>query len=279
MNVYATHDELRRYLGLTSAQTGDDDLLLMLLHTASRLIEGYTGRYFYPQRATRVFSCEHPAHLALDRDLLVLFTLTNGDGSTLPAESYHLLPGNAPVKASIALDRTQAVFVHPGDPVHAIHVEGTWGFHPRWQEAWAASGDSVQNDPLDTAATTLTVNDADGLDPTGYWARFAVGHLLRIGDEYLAVTAVDAGTNTLTVTRGANGTTPAAHAQGTAINVYRPPDDVRQVCLRVAAWLYKQKDAGFVRDQGGLRGHVVVPPALPDDVQQALAPYVRLRVA
>jgi len=47
----------------------------------------------------------------------------------------------------------------------------------------------------------------------------------------------------------------------------------------VVSWLYKQKDAGFVQSAGSLRGQVVVPPALPGDVQQILAPYVRVRVA
>lgn len=279
MHCYATRDELRRYIGLASAQTADDDLLLMLLGAASRLVEAYTGRQFYPVRQTRAYSCGDPGLLLLDADLLSLEALTNGDGSLIPASRCHLHPAGTAVKSSIVLDRTQAAFTHDGDPVDAIQVAGVWGFHPAWAEAWADSGDTVQDDPLSAGSTTLTVSDADAPDPSGYWARFAVGQLIQVGDEMMVVLAVDADTDTLTVTRGANGSTAASQSQGARIDVYQPPADVRQVCLRVAAWLYKQKDAGFVQAAGALRGQIAVPPALPDDVQQALGPYVRVRVA
>lgn len=279
MNLYATLADLRRYLGLTSAQTGDDDLLLTLLGAASRLIEGYTARQFYPVRQTRAYTVDDPALLLLHGDLLHMHSLTNGAGSVIPAAAYHLEPAGEAVKSSILLDRTQAVFTHDGDPVDAITVEGTWGYHPGWPDAWPESGDSVQDDPLTAGATALAVTDADAPGPAGYGARFVVGQLIRIEEEYLHVLAVNASTNTLTVERAANGTAAASHDLGTGIDIYRPPEDVRQACLRVASWLYKQKDAGFVQAAGNLRGQVLVPPALPEDVQQILAPYVRVRVS
>ncbi len=277
-NLYATLDEVRRYLGLDAGQTAADDLLLMMLGAASRLIEGYAGRRFYPQRAIRRYPVSDQHRLLLDDDLLTLHSLTNGDGQPVSLDAVHLCPGGL-VASSLILDRTRAIFVHSGDPVHAISVEGTWGFHPAWASAWQDSGDSVQDDPLSAAATTLTVSDADAPLSGGVGGRFAVGQLLRIGEEYLHVLAVDTGTNTLTVERAANGTAALNHARGAAIAIYRPPEDVRQACLRVVHWLYRQPDAGFVLRSAGLRGEVVVPPALPDDVQQILAPYVRLRVA
>jgi len=277
-NLYATLDEARRYLGLNTAQRGDDDLLLMMLGAASRLIESYAGRRFYPQRATRRYAVSDPLVLLLDDDLLALHSLTNGDGQPLPLDAVHLHPAGM-VASSLSVDRTRAAFVHTGDPLEAIAVEGTWGYHPAWASAWQDSGDAVQDDPLSAGATTLTVDDVSAPPPGGYGWRFAVGQLLRIGEEYLHVLAVDEETDALTVARAANGTTAATHARGTAIAIYRPPEDVRQACLRVTHWLYRQPDAGFVQRAAGLRGEVVVPPALPDDVQQILAPYVRVRVA
>jgi predicted outer membrane repeat protein len=53
--------------------------------------------------------------------------------------------------------------------------------------------------------TTLTVSNAEP---------FAVGMLLRLDNEVVLVTAVDDDNNTLTVQRGALGTTPAAHLVG-----------------------------------------------------------------
>jgi hypothetical protein len=278
MNIYATLTDARRHLDLSSAQTGDDDLLLALLGAASRLIEAYAGRRFYPVRQTVTYSYDDPALLLLHDDLLALNSLTNGDGSALSASVYHLHPAGAAVKSSVLLDRTQAVFTHDGDPVDAITVDGTWGFHPDWGNAWASSGDSVQDNPLSSSATALTVSDADAPESTGYGQRFAVGQLIRIDSEYLHVLAVNTSTNTLTVARGVNGTTAASHTQGTTIDRYCPPEDIRQVCLRVAMWLYKQQDAGFAVAAGSLRGQMIVPAALPDDVQQVLAPYTRVRV-
>jgi len=279
MNTYATLADLRQVLGLTGAQTQDDDLLLRLVDAASRLIERHTGRRFYPARRLHRYTVGDPAILPLRDDLLALASLTNGDGTPIAPEACHLHPSDGPVWTIIALDRTRAAFVHTGDPVDAIALDGTWGYHPDWPHAWAGSGDAVIDDPLAADATALSVADADGAAEDGSAPRFAAGHLLRVGDEYLHVLAVDAATNVLTVARGANGTTAASHSQGTPIAVYRVPADVRQVCLRVAAWLYKQKDAGFVQATGGLRGQIAVPPALPDDVVQILAPYARVSVA
>lgn len=276
LNVYATLPELRRVLALAGEQTADDDLLLMLLGAATELIDAYTGRRFVPVRATRSYTAADPGVLGLEADLLALESVTNGDGTTIPLSAVHVGPAGAAVGAWLALDRTRAIFTHSGDPLEAIQVTGVWGYHPDWAQAWASSGDSVQDNPLAADATTLTVDEADAPLPTGFWARFAVGQLLRIEDEYLHVLAI-AG-DALTVARGVNGTTAASHAAGTPIAVYQVPGDIRAATLRLAMWLYRQPDAGFVQAGGALRGSLLVPPALPEDVRQILAPYVRLRV-
>jgi hypothetical protein len=128
-------------------------------------------------------------------------------------------------------------------------------------------------------AVTITVTDADAPNASGYGQRFATGQLLTIEDEYMHVLAVDTAINVLTVARGTNGTTAAAHAQNTPIAIYLPPVDIQQVCLRVTTWLYRQQDAGFAMTAGSLRSQILVPAALPDDVQQILAPYARVQVS
>lgn len=279
MNTYATLEQLRRSLGLGAAQHADDDLLIGALEAASRLVERHTGRVFYPWRQVQVYTCSNPTALLLRDDLLVLHDLINGDGTTIPAEAARLCPANEAVRSSIVLNRSQAAFTYIDEPLDAITVDGTWGFHPEWDTAWAPSGDTVQDAALDADTPAITVADADGALPGSGEPRFSVGRLLRIGEEYLHIRAVDTSQNRLTVTRGANGTAASAHPQGSAIELYLPPDDVRQACLRVAAWLYKQRDAGYVQAAGALRGQIVVPPALPEDAAQILGPLVRVRVA
>jgi len=271
MDTYATLAQLRRYLGLRDAQTGDDALLGALLDAASRLIERHTGRRFSPRRSVQRYDCRRPFELLLRDDLLALHALINGDGTLIDLAHVRLEPPDGPVYAGLALDRARAAFVYDGDPAGALAVDGTWGYHPDWPAAWRDSGAAVADDPLDAEATTIHLS--------GSGAVFEAGHLLRAGDEYLRVNGSDPLAGTLTVGRGANGTTPQAHPAGTALAIYAPPADVVQVCLRVAGWLYRQKDAGWVQAAGGLRGQVTVPPALPDDVALILGPYVRLRVA
>jgi hypothetical protein len=75
---------------------------------------------------------------------------------------------------------------------------------------------TLASDP-GSGGTTLTLT-------TGHGARFATvaaGQRMRIAieDEILVCTAHSASADTMTVTRGAEGTTAAAHAAGTAVNV------------------------------------------------------------
>jgi hypothetical protein len=79
-------------------------------------------------------------------------------------------------------------FVWTHTPVQAVTVTGIWGWHDRWATAWRDSSDTVQDNPLSSGSTTLTVTDADGADSTGETPRFQVGHLLKIDSEYLWVT-------------------------------------------------------------------------------------------
>ncbi len=270
MLTYATLHQLRRYLGLRDGQAADDAMLRELLGAASRLIERYTGRRFYPLRAMRRYDCRQAFALLFAEDLLALHALTNGDGRAIDLVDAHLQPPSGPVYGGVLLDKARVAFVYDDDPLEALAVDGTWGYHPDWASAWREAGATLA-DPLDAVATEVALD--------GSLAAFEPGQLARVGDEYLLVDAFDAVSGAITVTRGAHGTAAASHDVGSALAIYAPPPDVAQVCLRVAAWLYRQKDAGWVQAAGGLRGQVVVPPALPDDVALVLGPYVRLRVA
>jgi hypothetical protein len=55
------------------------------------------------------------------------------------------------------------------------------------------------------------------------------------------------------------------------------PADVQQVTLRLASWLYRQKDSGAEIDRPLLAGDgsVILPATLPGDALAMLRPYVR----
>src|SRR3989440_3385768 len=79
------------------------------------------------------------------------------------------------------------------------------------------------NSDIDDSQTSFDVVDASGIPN-------CVGFPIRIDDEQMLVTCYSG--NTLTVTRGFNGTTAAAHSTGASVN---PPFDQRGTgFLRVA---------------------------------------------
>lgn len=59
------------------------------------------------------------------------------------------------------------------------------------------------------------------------------------------------------------------------------PEPIVQAAIRLAAWLYRQRDTGA--ETGAIintdRGAVIAPARLPSDITQMLGPYVRLRIS
>jgi hypothetical protein len=245
MYMLATLHQLRQRLGLSADDTSEDARLVAALQAATAQIEQAAGRRFTPRRAT----IEHDvptrpsAELLLIDDLLELESLTNGDGSSIDLEDVVGLPETTHDGPLSRLRLTGGQqFIWADTPLRAVPVTGIWGWHDRWTQAWRDSRDTIQDNPLNSAAMTITVSDAAGADAYSQSPRFQAGQLLRIEDEYLRVLVVNATTNVLTVLRGVNGTSAAAHAQGTTIEVFQPALEVEMLCLRWAQWLYKEPD-------------------------------------
>jgi len=264
---YCTRAQLRSYLGLKTAATEDDELLDALITRSSRAIDRYTRRWFYELTDTREYDDPPGKYvLFLDADLLSLTTLTI-DGSE--TTNYKLRPHNRTPYQWVEItygsgDR----FVWTNTPQDSVSVEGEWGWHDDYGNAWVTSGDTVQNTTEITAAGT-TLEVADG-------ANFAVRQTLKIADEQLLVTAISS--QNLTVTRGINGTTAAVHANGTAISIYEPPADIVEQTVRMAAWYYRRKDTMFGETATPSLGVVQKPLAIPPDVKATLDTYKRRRV-
>jgi hypothetical protein len=235
MYTLASLEMLRTHLGLAAADSSEDTRLITALEAASLALEVKANRRFAPRRASIKHSISHSNRLALREDLLELQSLTNGDGSAISLNDVQVLGDG-----SLLLLNGQA-FVYEESPQEAVEVTGIWGYHPDWAKAWASSSDTVQNNPLSSGATSLTVVDADAGTPP----RFQVGQLLKIESEYLRVTAINTSTNVLTVERGVLGTTAAVHNQNTAIYIYQLPQDIALLVIRWALYLYREADEGF----------------------------------
>jgi hypothetical protein len=236
MNTLVTLFALRQHIGLADDDTRDDARLLAVLVAATNAIEARTRRIYTPYQATLAHSIDprRPRHLSLYKDLLSLQGIVNGDGTS---------PALADVQAlrDGTLYLRTGGFVYRDTPQNAVQVTGIWGYHPQWDDAWASTGDSVQDASLSASATAITVTAATAPTTQGT-PRFQVGQLLQIEAEYLRVLEVDDASNTLTVARGVRGTTAQSHVQGQAIAVYHPPARVAMLCLQWAHWLYKVPD-------------------------------------
>lgn len=106
-----------------------------------------------------------------------------------------------------------------------------------WANQWTNSTGTLA-EALDSSETGVDVSSG---------ALFAIGNILLIEGEQMLVTAKSV--NTLTVTRGYNGTTAAAHVTGLVVYVYSPATDVPTATRQMIGWVQRQDKSA----ENGLR--------------------------
>jgi hypothetical protein len=212
----------------------------------------------------------------LGQALLAAETVTNGANGVVETADYHLAShdalGSTPYDA-VCL--TAGTWAWDGDA--PVTLEGIWGYHPAYGAAWLPSGDTVKTS-LAESASELAVNDAGGLDAWGETPRFCPGQLLQIGSaesaaEWLEVVTVDLANNTLTVRRGVNGSTAAAHDAGAAIAIWQADEEAVRAVARWTGLLFSRRGAYEKVSFDGV-AQVVFPTDLPDEAA-AIASYFR----
>lgn len=115
-----------------------------------------------------------------------------------------------------------------GDFSDAITITGWWGHHSNYVQAYTNMETvTVANGTV----TTITVADAALYDTYDY---------IRLEDELLWITSRNEATEVLTVERGVNGTTAAAHAAQT-IRRYNVQPAVQHALTRFVAWAYDNR--------------------------------------
>lgn len=117
-------------------------------------------------------------------------------------------------------------------PVY-VTIAGTWGYNADYANAWLNTGQTITNaGGIDADDTTFTVTDVDAANTLGFTPAISAGNLLQIDSEWMQVTATNISTNTVTVLRGQNGSTAAAHNQGTAVYAYQVEESVKRATFR-----------------------------------------------
>jgi len=229
---YATVSSVRSAY-LDSTQSSDDALILKIVRQVSREISEITNRKFYPRIETHYFDTPIGADLYLDDDLLEMTALTNGDGNTIAVSEYKLYPLNLTPKEKITLLATSGkIWSTAGDGSDngAISLAGVWGCHDDYANAWQDTG-AVLSAGITGTATSFTVGN--GL--------VQAGQMLAIDDEYLyARTAVSGDTSdTITVIRGVNGSTAAAHESAAVVMAWQPGYEIEMLAAQAVAAYYR----------------------------------------
>jgi len=192
-NAYLSLAELRAAMpdNLRATTTKYDAQLLRLLTQASRWADNYTKRVFYPYLETRYFDGSGYWTLSTP-DLIsitsVSYSTDDGDTYTAMAATDYIgtVAGDYNARASydclhIAVNGEFSYW-----PVgqKSIKIVGVWGFCDDRSTCWESTGDTVEDNPLSSSATTLTLNDVDGLDLYGASPRFqAVTTVTRHADD------------------------------------------------------------------------------------------------
>ncbi len=261
--AYATIEEVKQQAPDAFGTGVTYDLgLRAICARASRLIDKLCNRVFFPEVKTVYLNGPGARDLWIP-DLLEItsVSISSDDGATytaMVAADYLKLGGD-----NVDYDKTPYSLLRLDDHngnygywyagLRTAKIVGLWGYHDDYANAWEDSQDTVENTPnLASGASSITVNDADGLDIHGYTPRFQFGQLLKIeSEQFLCRTVVAATTNTLAVAGAQHGTTAAAHATNTVITIYRPPELVKQATIAQALRWFKRGQQAFT-DTGGI---------------------------
>lgn len=247
-HVYASLADLKDFIrdGGSAATGGlgttNDTLLLGVLASVSEAIDDRMersafGSGFGPRTGTNKYDGTGGNRLRLRDDLLTVTSITIRDSTASSSEQtpgadtdYYLLNANggySPGPYRTLLLHLQGISAF-GSGFRVTDIAGTWGY-----QNVTVTSSATTNEALDASETAVDVTAGTAFSP---------GQTLLIGSEQMYVSSISS--NTLTVVRGANGTTAATHDTLKAIAVYQYPAQVKETCLRLALKRWKARDAG-----------------------------------
>lgn len=260
MTLYATLAYTKQMMEAQDS-TGDAELLRLIRQVSRRI-----DRLFAPTRRAPFFApfIETRNNLMLQPDqinshlgtydlrmpILALTAVSVGTQALTVGSIVQLFQGDAFKYRNLQLiDRCcngwyQYVRCAGCVEIPFVSVTGTWGYNIDWPNAWVDTLQTITNvGGMNSSVTSFTVTDLSDPDDQGNAPCISAGNLLQIESEWLEVTATDTATNTVTVKRGVNGSTAAAHAQSTVIYTYLVDEAVQRATARQAAFQYAKLGA------------------------------------
>jgi hypothetical protein len=272
-HVYASvaelNDTLTKAGGTSLVNAANNARKVEVLNEVSRLIDfkAHRGGGFGPWVGTHYYDGARGDTLWLRADLASLTTLSVADavGETpvIPVvETDFYLAGLSSYEApyrKIVLhgEGTTTAF---GTGPRTTSVTGTWSYPYRTSLLTVTTGEA-----LDTTETEVDVSALTGL---------YAGMTILVDSEQMYITATtDSTTDSITVERGANGTTAATHITASPISRYLYDSTVHTLAIRLAEKRWKARDAGADGSDGGADVGTVSPREGEDTIiRRMLAP-------
>jgi len=250
MTFYATLDEAKNENKASSAT--DDTRLFDALRTVSRRVDAiFQSRrpFFAPLIETREWWID-PTRVyswlrtfRFDDPLLSLTGVVVGTTTLTVATTVEAWPTlHGPFRKLRLMNSCDNWydFCNSDDPV-MVTITGQWGWHPDFANAWFKVDDLQAN--INASVTEIEVDDIDGSDDLGRSPRLSAGSLIRIGTEFMEITATDTATDIATVRRAVNGSTAAAHVTNDDVEVWETHEPVKRAVIRQANMLYAKRGA------------------------------------
>jgi hypothetical protein len=245
-SLYTTLADVKSELNSTS--TVDDQKVMRGIRQLSRRIDTMfrsNVSLFVPNILTRQIALDGQNVSSWDRTLLIRHPLLSFTGMTINGTSYTVgtqvqgFPTLASPFYALQLmgdcwTSWYAAFCS-GSGVYGpqfAQITGVWGYNVDYANAWLDVDTLAAG--VNASTRTLTVADVDGDNPYGESPRISAGHVLQIDDEWMDVIATNITTNAITVNRGVNGSTAAAHSLGAAVSVYLVDENIRRICRQTA---------------------------------------------
>jgi hypothetical protein len=290
-NLYATPTEVQAAMPDEdfSSDTTYNAMLYALINRISRLVDNFCNRVFYPYLDTRYF--EGAGELLMLRD--DLYSITSASYSTDYGVTFTDLTENTDFvgQVSNSLNSKQsynALRIVPSSGAalgawptgfKAVKVIGTWGFVQDRNGGWEDTGDALGT-ALGTSASSVTVSDVDGADKWGISPRIEAGKLLKIDSEFMEAISTNTGSNTASVVRAVNGTTAVSHNSAAEVDIWRPPEVVKQAVIAEATRIWGRQSQGYADARATVEvGQFSYVKSLDPLTQLALASVRRIPMA
>lgn len=249
--LYSTLAETKKYMDAESSI--DDIRLLGLIRQVSNRID----KMFMPRRRAPVFApyIETRNNFRLSGDkvnssvgtyyfgepLLALSGVSVGSTALTPGTNVQVWQGDLSPYMTLGLSdsccgswyRYTSCSGCNGSPF--VSIAGTWGYHSDYPNAWIDTLQVIPVANLTISAISFVVANVDAPNSLGLTPALSAGNLIQVDSEWMEVVSTDITTNAVTVRRGVNGSTAAAHTAGTAIYSFQVEEQIKRATYRQAA--------------------------------------------